>query len=427
VDGVNKYSVTRKPPRHRGQVSISLARQHSVETIWAFLRFMRETRLSFSTMYQIESSEDFLQKLVSPWYQSLRNPIDAQNETLQNLIGHYSTTEYGKRHSIGSIESAADFKLNFPKLRYETLHPYLEEVKRGNYQVLLSEPPVCWVMTRGSTGISKILPATKTHLEQIFSCGARALVNHALRKRDLALLTGKILNLNFPSAVASMKVAGKTVTYGYSSGTYAKLNPVFNQVSLLPKQEEIDSLGPHITKSDWEKRFELVYQRALDQDVTAAMGVTPVILSFARYVSRKYGKKPKDLWRLRALFCTSVRKIQFKYAPKLQRYYGKVPIVEMYTATEGVYGQQLDDLPYICPNYDAYLFEVETGRETKMLHELQRGEWGRLIVSSCLFPRYEIGDMIEAMGKNYFRILGRSTRLTILEHRLYRLLWGWFL
>jgi hypothetical protein len=195
----------------------------------------------------------------------------------------------------------------------------------------------------------------------------------------------------------------------------------------LPRQEEIDALGPGITTPDWRRRFELVYQHALHRNVVAAMGVTPVILSFARYITKKHGKKPMELWPLKALFCTSVRKIQFKYAPKLASYYGEVPVVEMYTATEGVFGQQLDDLPYISPNYDQYLFEVETGKGTRMLHELKRGEWGRLIISSCLFPRYDIGDMIEAMGKNYFRVFGRATRLTVLEHRLHRLLYGWFL
>jgi hypothetical protein len=159
--------------------------------------------------------------------------------------------------------------------------------------------------------------------------------------------------------------------------------------------------------------------------VVAAMGVTPIIMSFARYVKKKHGKKPKDLWKPRALFCTSVRKIQFKYAPKLRDYFGQVPVVEIYSATEGVFGQQLDDLPYISPNYDKYLFEVETGQEIKMLHELKRGEWGRLIVSSCLFPRYDIGDLIEAAGRNYFRVFGRNQFLTRLEHRLYKLFLGW--
>ncbi|UCH31742.1 MAG: hypothetical protein JSV05_09700, partial [Candidatus Bathyarchaeota archaeon] len=268
---------------------------------------------------------------------------------------------------------------------------------------------------------------TATHLKQIFSCGARALINYVLMKNDFNILTGKILNLNFPSIVDSMETEGKIVPYGYSSGTYARLNPVLNQVALLPQQQEIDALGPGIGRADWEKRFELVYQTALHQDVKAVMGVTPVILSFARFISKKHRKKPKDLWKFKALFCTSVRKIHFRYAPVLKSYFNEVPVIEMYTATEGVYGQQLDDFPYICFNYDKYLFEVETGRGLKMLHDLKRGEWGRLIVSSCLFPRYDIGDMVESMGKNYFRIFGRAKALHILEHRLYRLLYGWLL
>ncbi len=370
---------------------------------------------------------DILKQIVNPWHEALQNPAEAQQRVLKNLLEGYAKTLYGKKHSVQEVKDAATFRTNFPKINYASLRPYLEEVKAGNHSAILPEPPLCWVMTRGSTGTAKLLPVTKTHIEQIFMCGARAFTNYALRKKSLDVLTGKILNLNFPSSVTTKDVGGQKITYGYSSGTYAKLNPMLNQVSLLPRQEEIDAVGPGITRPDWEKRFELVYQRALNQPVVATMGVTPVILSFARYVNRRHGKKPKELWNFKVLVCTSVRKIQFKYGPVLRKYFGEVPIVEMYSATEGAFAQQLDDLPYVSPNYDTYYFEVETGKGTKMLHELERGEWGRLIISSCLFPRYDIGDMIEAMGKNYFRVFGRAKTLTILEHRLYRLFFGWFL
>jgi len=374
-----------------------------------------------------KTDADILQQIVSPWYEALENPAEAQRQVLRNLVREYGKTLYGKNRAAHNIESAADFRASFPKINYKGLCPYFEEVERDNYAIILPEPPLCWVMTRGSTGTPKVFPVTKTHLEQIFICGARAFVNHALKKNDFELLTGKILNLNFPSQVTTIEASGQKITYGYSSGTYARLNPMLSQVSLLPRQEEIDALGSGIAKPDWERRFELVYERALDEPVVATMGVTPVILSFGRYVKRRHGKKPRDLWNFRALFCTSVRKIQFKYAPVLRKYFGEVPVVEMYSATEGVFAQQLDDLPYVTPNYDKYYFEVETGKGTKMLHELKRGEWGRLIISSCLFPRYDIGDMIEAMGKNYFRVFGRAKALTIFEHRLYRLLFRWFL
>ncbi|MCW4051722.1 MAG: GH3 auxin-responsive promoter family protein [Candidatus Bathyarchaeota archaeon] len=377
-------------------------------------------------MFQSGSSEKFLQAFVKPWYEALQNPKEAQEKTLQSLLEHYKKTDYGAKYQADKLENIKDFQLNFPKVNYHNLKPLLEQTKKGNYQAFLSEEPICWVMTRGSTGVSKILPVTKTHLDQILYCGARALINFILRRKDPSMLTGKILNLNFPSTVAEMEANGKKVMYGYSSGTYAKLNPMLNQLALVPKQEDIDSTGSGIARADWDRRFELVYQKALGQEVNAAMGVTPVIMSFARYISRTHGKRPKNLWSLKALFCTSVRKIQFKYAPKLKSYYGEIPVVEMYSATEGVFGQQLDNLPYISPNYDTYLFEVETGKGVKMLHDLERGEWGRLIISSCLLPRYDIGDMVEAMGKGYFRVFGRATRLTLLEHRLYRLLFRWF-
>jgi hypothetical protein len=62
----------------------------------------------------------------------------------------------------------------------------------------------------------------------------------------------------------------------------------------------------------------------------------------------------------------------------------------------------------------------------KMLYEMKRGEWGRLVVSSCLLPRYDIGDMIECLGGNYFRVFGRANFRTITEHALYRAVTRWF-
>jgi len=370
---------------------------------------------------------EFLEGIVNPWYESLKNPDESQQKLLSELLGLYEKTRYGLDKGADKVQTVEDFRNRFPTIGYKQLSPYLESVRQSDYRVILPEPPLTWVMTRGSTGRAKLLPATQTHLELILSCGARAFVNYALRKKDTAVLTGKILNLNFPSVVATLDCGGQAVSYGYSSGTYARLNPMLDQSGLVPKQEDIDAMGSGISKADWERRFELVYQKALNQNVVATMGVTPVILSWARYIERKHGKKLLDLWNFRVLFCTSVRKIQFRYAPVLRRHFGDVPIVEIYSATEGVFGQQLDDLPYVSPNYDKYLFEVETGNGTKMLHELKRGEWGRLVISSCMFPRYDIGDMVESMGKSYFRVFGRRSFLTLLEHRLYRLLWGWLI
>ena len=374
-----------------------------------------------------DSINNILKPFIQPWYDSLDDPLKAQEKVLADLLARYGTTDYGKKHEAHKIKSIMDYQVNFPIINYTGLVPYFKQVKEAIYTAILSEPPECWVMTRGSTGKSKALPATQTHLKQIFNCGARAIINYAIRNQSYDVFLGVILNLNFPSNVQTMTYNGKQVNYGYSSGTYARLNPMFDRASLLPRQEEIDTLGSGVGRSDWEKRFELAYQMGKDQNVTAAMGVTPVILAFAQYLKLKHGKMPVDIWKPKALFCTSVRKIHYKYGPILKKYFGDVPIVEMYTATEGVFGQQIDDYPFITPNYDSYFFEVATGKGIKMLCELSRGEWGKLIVSSCMFPRYDIGDLIEAAGKNYYRIFGRDNASTIIEHKLYRAFLGWSL
>jgi hypothetical protein len=370
-----------------------------------------------------------LQSFVNPWYESLKNPSGAQLKALMGLLKGYGETEYGKRHGADKIGTVAEYQKNFPMADYDTFKPYFGLVREGNYRSFLPEPPETWVMTRGSTGKqSKVIPATPTHLRQIYLCGARAIIHFALRTEEFDVLTGNILNLNFPSGVHSLTQDGKELSYGYSSGTYARLNPLLSQVSLLPRQEDIDALGAGVSRADWQRRFELAYEQALEKNVTAVMGVTPVILAFAKYIKHKHSKTPADLWRFHALFCTSVCKIQFKYAPIMQKYFGKAPVVEMYTATEGVFAQQYDDLPYVTPNFDAYFFEVaKPNGQVKQLHELKRGEWGRLIVSSCMLPRYDIGDMVESAGGNYFRIFGRRNAQTLLEHKLYRAFLGWLL
>ena len=375
----------------------------------------------------MDLSELVRQAFLQPWYRSLEDPAGAQATVLRELLQGYGKTHYGREHDVARVSNMDEYRSALPPVSYNDLKSLYDRVREGEYGSILPEAPESWVMTRGSTGVPKVIPITQTHIRQVRTCGARALLNFSVRTPGSSVLRGKVLNLNFPSEVDTTTIGEREVGYGYSSGTYARLIPRLYGASLVPGQADIDELGPGIAKSDWRARFEMVYQKSRSEDVKSVMGVAPVLLAFARYVGKAHHLRPRDMWQMDALFATSVPKIQSNYAPRLRRLYGDVPVVEMYTATEGVFGQQLDDLPYFCPNFDAYLFEVRTGSDLRMLHDMSRGEWGRLIISSCLFPRYEIGDLIECMGGNYFRVFGRDSARVLVEHRLYRLLTRWFI
>jgi hypothetical protein len=91
----------------------------------------------------------------------------------------------------------------------------------------------------------------------------------------------------------------------------------------------------------------------------------------------------------------------------------------MYIATEGTFAQQRDERCLLVPNCDLYVLEVmgEDGR-VRMLHEMRPGEYGSLIVSTPVLPRYRIGDLVRAFDAPYFRCIGREGRFTKLGYWL---------
>jgi hypothetical protein len=100
--------------------------------------------------------------------------------------------------------------------------------------------------------------------------------------------------------------------------------------------------------------------------------------------------------------------INTRYQPALNALYGDVAIREIYGATEGMFGQQMDAVRAWVPNYDLFFLEVQVGTRIKMLYEMRPGETGSLIVSTCVLPRYKIGDLIRAYRPPYFRCIGRE-------------------
>jgi len=373
-----------------------------------------------------ESIDDLLQHLLSSWFEAIGRPAEAQEKVLQDLLRAYSTTKLGKEHAISADLGLQEFRQNLPIFRYEELVPYFDLIEKGEFNAILADRPVGWVMTRGTTGQHKVIPVTQNHLDKILICGSRAVTNYVLRTHDYTLLEGKALNLNFPSVVYQRRLGDQLVSYGYSSGTYARLHPGFIGMELTPPQEDIDEQGADLTREGWERRFAVTYEASKGQNVRCAIGVAPVIRSFARYLKRRHGVFPKKLWNMHAIFCTSVRNIHWSYEPTLKAQYGAKSGVEIYSATEGVFAQQLNEYLYVVPNFDAYLFEVVSGGAVKLLHEMRRGEWGRLIVSSRLLPRYDIGDLVECTGKGYYRVIGRARTRTFLEQYLRRAITRWF-
>ncbi len=360
----------------------------------------------------IDSTQQMLIGLLQPWDNSLLDPPSAQNDVLQKLVPDFSKTKYGKQKGAEQIDSIDDFRRIFPIATYEDFRPWIKKVMSGDIGQLLCEEPAGWAITRGTTkGESKFIPMTPTDM-RLRICAGRALMNYIVVNEKFEIFNGANLNLNFPSNVGTISAGEQEVEYGYSSGIYTKFVSKFTPIRSVPSQEEIDALGGGKSIEDWEKRFELAYQMCKDENVTLVGGVLPTAQRFARYLRRVHKVYPKDIWDIQIVTLGSVPGINTRYQPSLNALYGNVVIREIYGATEGMFGQQRDAKRAWVPNYDLFLFEVETKSGIKMMYEMEPGEMGSLIVSTPIFPRYRIGDLIRAFEKPYFRCIGRDRRST---------------
>ena len=363
-----------------------------------------------------ENPREFVAALLQPWRDALADPPKAQAEALKRLVETYARTTDGAQRGAANVGSIAEFRRAFPIRTYDDYKPLIQRVMAGETNLLLDEEPVGWAITRGTTeGESKFVPMTPTDLRMRISAG-RAMMNYTLSSGRFDLYQGVNLNLNFPSVVGTVKVSEREVEYGYSSGIYTKYVSAFTPVRSVPAQEEIDALGGGKTRRDWDARFELAYQRCQGQNVTLVGGVAPTAQLFGRYVKRVHGRYPKDMWKTQVMTLGSVPGINTRYEPSLRALYGPVAIREIYGATEGMFGQQLDENRAWTPNYDLFLFEVQTAGGMKMLHEMRPGEIGSLVVSTPVLARYKIGDTLLAFRPPYFRCIGRDRWWTPLHY-----------
>lgn len=357
-----------------------------------------------------------LEGMLKPWHVSLANPAAAQESVLSGLLPRYARTRYGQEHNASQVGDVQNYRENFPIVTYDEIKPSIDRVMAGEVDLLLDEEPIGWAITRGTTaGESKFIPMTPTDMAMRVSAG-RAMMNYVMNTKRFELFAGVNLNLNFPSVVGTVRVGERVLEYGYSSGIYTKFVSTRTPIRSLPTQEAIDALGGGKTQRDWDARFELAYQQCKDENVTLVGGVATTAVLFGRYLRKAHGVYPKDLWQTQIVTLGSVPGINTKYVPSLRALYGPVEIREIYGATEGMFGQQLDEKRAWSPNYDLFFFEVQTRDGIKMLHEMKPGELGSLIVSTPILPRYQIGDLILAKQPPYFRCIGRERWWTLLDY-----------
>jgi GH3 auxin-responsive promoter len=192
-----------------------------------------------------------------------RDPVQAQERLLRQILETNADTAFGRRHGFGDIASFRQFQERVPIASYEDLEPYITEEMQGRPNQLTKDPPVLFTTTSGTTGNRKYIPMTrqgkraKAHLTWLWFCG--------LYRDHPGIVGGRILSVVSPE-VESHAPSG--VPIGAESGHAYRTMPG-------PVRSMYTAPYGVFAIEDYEAKYYTLLRLAAGQNISCIATVNP--------------------------------------------------------------------------------------------------------------------------------------------------------
>lgn len=343
----------------------------------------------------------------------VENPIQIQQQVLDNLLKHGSKTLYGSKYKFENCKSKDDFRKKVPLMTYEDLRPYLDIIIKEKKQNILWDSPVKWfAMSSGTTqDRSKYIPVTKESLYQgHYRSGQDMLALYEHTYKELDFLAGKTIILGGSQQI-------NNIGGGIYTGDISSI--LIKNVSRWTKNSKTPE---HISLiADWETKLKLLTDFAKKNDIRALMGVPSWMMVVLKTLKEETGKNLSELWpNFQTFFHGGVAFELFQ-----EQYESLFPNTETrywetYNASEGYFGNQFSDkskdllLLLDSGIYYEFIPMSEFYKSNPIaltLDEIQVGiNYALVISTNGGLWRYIIGDTIQFTEKYpyLFRITGRT-------------------
>jgi hypothetical protein len=191
---------------------------------------------------------------------------DSVQETLLlDLVRRNADSRFGREHGFERIASVDDFRRQVPLRDWNGIEPYVTALVEGEPDVLTQGQPVArFVMTSGTTGKPKLIPANEA--TQTANGVTMALRLLGVLRDHPEVLQGDIL------ALANAPVAGQTahgIPYGSASGMTMTRAPAELQRRFAYPPAVLEIKDP-------ASRVYAMLRFALERDLTLAIGNNPL-------------------------------------------------------------------------------------------------------------------------------------------------------
>ena len=142
---------------------------------------------------------------------------ERQYSWLLNCLRRNAATKYGARYDFENIESPDEYRKNVPLVTYEDILPMLEQLLRGEKDILFKGPAVAFEETGGSQGQNKLIPYSSSSLDD-FRTALRPWLSELITTHGLT--DGSLYVSVSPDLRKSQSIGKTEIPLGLSDAAY---------------------------------------------------------------------------------------------------------------------------------------------------------------------------------------------------------------
>lgn len=375
-------------------------------------------------------------------------------KVLNEILRLNQETDYGRRYQFASLHTAEGYLARVPLSDYKTYAPFVElQTKVGESCISTAEPVPYYLLTSGTTGEPRLIPATQKHFQPYLDAFAKIVRG----KTTFALFESLPLKKRFNDRAFLNSISGTVLSefFRYDRNTLGSTEAKFTSPeTLMFPPEAMDTMYLRLLFALKERGVEQIYSpftwgiaeafeflennwAALCNDIelgriTFALDVPENFLQRMnglllpdkaraqelREIFREGFDKPvaRRVWKnLRQVIAGG--SCSFKiYTAKMKRYTGDLPHSNGFFATsEMLMGKAIADSDNyeLIPDLNFYEFLPADDTRPILLSELEVGKDYEVILTNCAgLYRYRTADIIRVVesggGKLIFSYVGRK-------------------
>lgn len=341
------------------------------------------------------------------------NAVKTQENLLKNLLKTAKNTKFGFDHNFAEIKNYDDFKKNVPIRDYEDLSSYIENIKKGEANILWPGKPIYFCKTSGTTSGTKYIPITKESMPCHLNSARDAILSYIVETKNTSILNGKMI---FLQGSPELTKTGDILT-GRLSGIVAHHIPSYLKTNRLPSYS-VNCI------ENWEKKVDAIVDETYNQNMTLISGIPPWVQMYFEKLQLKSNSLIKDIFPNFDLFIYGGVNFQ-PYKKTFEKLIGKkVDGVELYPASEGfiAYQDSQKELGMLlCVDNGIFYEFIESENYFKDKQERLSLKDISLNVNYVIILNtnaglwgYNIGDTVKFVSKNPYRIIvsGRLKHFT---------------